>query len=788
MAPTLETPHKRRILLVSTVGGFTHAAPVLELGSVLAARGHEVHFGTNTGQEHWASAYPSISRIHSFGPTLPDDEAEQHYTRMRQWRPSDGVGSIMQSKYLFDSYWPDTYFHLRELVLDPDTRPDMIIADFFVDAAAKDMMIELGVPIAIMWPQMPYLLAPVSYIPGQPGFQVDFTPTSERASIWSRIRNEMVLFWALPHIMAWTRWFKKLRKRHGVHHALPVATKPNHLVFINSFFGLEPPKDLPPLMVPVGPILSDEFTGLDDIYLDFLESHDKTVYVALGTHIVLPDEDLAKLIRGLVMSLDMGHINGVIWSIPAAAKRRADTTASFERKGGSNLTVGGIFDGRHSEFLVISFAPQRAILEHTSTRVYLTHGGGSSANEALFHGTPVLVMGYFFDQLANSARLVESGVGLVMDKFNFTPEGMASRICTIVVDPEGKISRNVERMKRIARVASRRKHFAADMVEEVIHDHELRFRRGQELRPMHLQTADMRMPIWKARNWDLWATSLLSNVMLGRPGLDLKTAATVFGLLALVYYGIEISKAVWIGLTGPLSKVPGPWLNRFTAVPWKLTVITGKSGQMCIDYPKKYGEIVRIAPNVVMISNKEAVHQIVVEKDLRKSAAYEKFRQDKDIATIFTIRDRAEYRTRRRLLSHGFSSQDPELKRLVDEVIARRRTSQDKIAKPDILQLLLDTHDQNPEDFSDKVVMAEMFLFMLAGGETAATTLIFAFIFLLDDPVRYERLVDEVRQVFPDASSPVTNEMTANLPFLNAVLKETLRLRAPAASGKVLVW
>ncbi|KAI8312585.1 Cytochrome P450 monooxygenase FUS8 [Colletotrichum sp. SAR11_59] len=354
-----------------------------------------------------------------------------------------------------------------------------------------------------------------------------------------------------------------------------------------------------------------------------------------------------------------------------------------------------------------------------------------------------------------------------------------------------------------------------------------------------------------------------SNVMLGQPGLDLKTAATVFGLLALAYYGIEISRAVWIGLTGPLSKVPGPSLNRFTAVPWKLTVITGKSGQMCIDYPKKYGEIVRIAPNVVMISNKEAVHQIVVEKDLRKSAAYEKFRQDKDIATIFTIRDRAEYRTRRRLLSHGFSvsyikglepmmlscigdleevidercavaaggkaeidiwhlfgcltsdvmsetsptnqvkyqtlpflrwipflpkSQDPELKRLVDEVIARRRTSQDKIAKPDILQLLLNTHDQNPEDFSDKVVMAEMFLFMLAGGETAATTLIFAFIFLLDDPVRYKRLVDEIRQVLPDASSPVTNEMTANLPFLNAVLKETLRLRAPAASGKVLVW
>lgn len=520
----LDTPtsHKRRILLVVTVGGFTHAAPVLELGAVLAARGHEVHFGTNSGQEHWAAGYPAISRVHVFGPALPDDEAEKHYTRMSRWRPTDGIGPIMASKYLFDSYWPDTHFHLRELVLDPETRPDMIIADFFVEAAARDMMIQFGVPIAVVWPQMPYILAPVSYIPGMPGFQVDFTPTSEKASIFSRIRNEMAIFWALPHITAWIRWSRKMRKRMGVHHSLHTKSKPNHLVFVNSFFGLEPPKDLPPLMAPVGPILSDEYPQLDDTYRSFLESHDKTIYVALGTHIVLPDHDLCKLIRGLVMALDAGHVNGVIWSIGSKARKCVNPSSTFKRADGSSLSVGGIFNGDHPEFLVPTFAPQRAILDHGNTRVYLTHGGGSSANETLFHGTPALVMGFFFDQLSNSARLAEAGVGLSLDKFDFQPEEMATKIGRIVSDPDGTVGRNVERMRKIARIASRRKHLAADMVEEVLHDHELRFKDGKELRPMHLQTADMRMPVWKAKNWDLWAVSLAATAACG--------AACLFGV------------------------------------------------------------------------------------------------------------------------------------------------------------------------------------------------------------------------------------------------------------------
>ncbi|KAL5691218.1 hypothetical protein EMGR_007144 [Emarellia grisea] len=72
-----------------------------------------------------------------------------------------------------------------------------------------------------------------------------------------------------------------------------------------------------------------------------------------------------------------------------------------------------------------------------------------------------------------------------------------------------------EAIQRIAHVASRRKQLGADLIEEVLYDTELRVVGGTEARPMHLQTADMRMPVYKARNWDLMA---VSDVVLGLLG------------------------------------------------------------------------------------------------------------------------------------------------------------------------------------------------------------------------------------------------------------------------------
>ncbi|KAL8696278.1 MAG: hypothetical protein Q9201_007739 [Fulgogasparrea decipioides] len=113
-------------------------------------------------------------------------------------------------------------------------------------------------------------------------------------------------------------------------------------------------------------------------------------------------------------------------------------------------------------------------------------------------------MGIYGDQLPNSMRLSAAGVAEIVSKDDpAVASTLSAKIGQVLEDPEGRYARDVLRLQRIAASASRRKTLAADLVEEVMYDHELRFgdcgvERRKARRPMHLQTADMRMSWWRA--------------------------------------------------------------------------------------------------------------------------------------------------------------------------------------------------------------------------------------------------------------------------------------------------
>lgn len=235
-----------------------------------------------------------------------------------------------------------------------------------------------------MWPQMPFLMLPSSYIPGQPGLQIDMTLTSEHASIVSRLRNEFVILRSTAVALKYAWWFTKMRRKAGVTYPPELASKPNYLLFVNSFFGLETPKDLPPLAHAVGPILSDHYAPLDDraSYSTFLQTHKKVAYVALGSHVILKHEDVIKMIQGLRKSFEHGVIDGILWAVGLGGRRDFDVNALIELdKGKTSISLGDLLEGKNPNWLFSKFVPQRAVLDQESIKVYITHGGGSSANE-----------------------------------------------------------------------------------------------------------------------------------------------------------------------------------------------------------------------------------------------------------------------------------------------------------------------------------------------------------------------------------------------------------------------
>jgi cytochrome P450 family 135 len=100
---------------------------------------------------------------------------------------------------------------------------------------------------------------------------------------------------------------------------------------------------------------------------------------------------------------------------------------------------------------------------------------------------------------------------------------------------------------------------------------------------------------------------------------------------------------------------------------------------------------------------------------------------------------------------------------LLYEEIARRRAETDLEDRTDVLSLLLRARDEDGEAMTDVELRDELMTMLLAGHETTATGLAFAFDLLLRNPRVLSRLREELAG---DGDS-----------YLDAVVTETLRLR-----------
>jgi cytochrome P450 len=100
------------------------------------------------------------------------------------------------------------------------------------------------------------------------------------------------------------------------------------------------------------------------------------------------------------------------------------------------------------------------------------------------------------------------------------------------------------------------------------------------------------------------------------------------------------------------------------------------------------------------------------------------------------------------------------------EEIAERREAPDLDARTDVLSLLLRARDEDGEPMTDRELRDELVTMLVAGHETTATALAFAFDLLYRHPAVLARLRDELSAAGGSSSS-----------YLDAVVTETLRLR-----------
>ncbi|MFN9960335.1 MAG: cytochrome P450, partial [bacterium] len=112
------------------------------------------------------------------------------------------------------------------------------------------------------------------------------------------------------------------------------------------------------------------------------------------------------------------------------------------------------------------------------------------------------------------------------------------------------------------------------------------------------------------------------------------------------------------------------------------------------------------------------------------------------------------------------------LKAEIDELIyAEIKERQEKLdpSRTDILSLMMAAKDENDQPMTDVELRDELITLLIAGHETTATSLTWAFYWVHRLPQVKEKLLQELANL---GAKPDANEIF-KLPYLNAVCSET---------------
>jgi cytochrome P450 len=123
-----------------------------------------------------------------------------------------------------------------------------------------------------------------------------------------------------------------------------------------------------------------------------------------------------------------------------------------------------------------------------------------------------------------------------------------------------------------------------------------------------------------------------------------------------------------------------------------------------------------------------------------------------------------------------FRRERRDLEAIIAPIVAQRRADGGR----DIVSLLLTERDERGAALSDDDVRNEVVTLVLAGHETTATALTWAWYLLATHPAAAARLYAEIDAVL-DERDPTLDDI-ARLPYTAAVFNETLRLYPPAAA------
>ncbi|XP_068749938.1 cytochrome P450 3A8-like [Montipora capricornis] len=125
------------------------------------------------------------------------------------------------------------------------------------------------------------------------------------------------------------------------------------------------------------------------------------------------------------------------------------------------------------------------------------------------------------------------------------------------------------------------------------------------------------------------------------------------------------------------------------------------------------------------------------------------------------------------------------MEKVAQEVVKGRR-QHGHTGRKDMLQLIMTAHEETTEEgiikLTDDEIVAQSFVFLIAGYETSSNTLSFILYHLAVNPDLQDKLRAEIKEAIEsDSGNKTLYDVCRELEYLDCVIKEALRLNPPAA-------
>lgn len=324
-----------------------------------------------------------------------------------------------------------------------------------------------------------------------------FDFTTEYQSFQTRFYNKFIFSWInLYKNYDYLKNMASRRKAIGITTKLePPSKRWRHsLRLVNNLFGYIPARPIGSLAEYVGPIIPQLYTPLSQDLEQFLNSHERVVYIAFGQLAIPKQETIYLILLALLENLESGSIDGFIWATVHAA---SNFPTSITTTSGITYNIKAMLKNHYDFSHLVPWVPQTAILLHPSTCLFVSHGGLGSWHESMYAGVPMILFPFFADQPGNALLIERSGLGGILKK-DATEKEATDLFRNIILDVNGDIKANVRRMQALTQIHSEHGTIrGADLVEEVAYTH-------KNGRLPHRQSPADRMSLIKSHNLDLY--------------------------------------------------------------------------------------------------------------------------------------------------------------------------------------------------------------------------------------------------------------------------------------------